>query len=113
MEWKRAGLYCVIIRQPQGHLCGYVGVPLDHKYYSCKYEESPQIEVHGGITYSKNTLKGRDDELWWFGFDCAHAFDLAPNDPPERFGSLECLYRDFEYVKSEVESMAKQLKEMS
>lgn len=66
------------------------------------------VDVHGGLTYSQQgdaDLEG----LWVFGFDCAHAGDLCPVTA-DRFGSCgDETYRDFAYVKSETESMARQL----
>lgn len=74
------------------------------------------INVHGGITFSKGTLNGIEDglfgELWWFGFDTAHAGDLRPfqTDIDRRFDSASYEeYRDFAYVKNETKSLADQL----
>ena len=39
---------------------------------------SPEIvfDVHGGITYSRGAIDYPvDSDLWWFGYDCAHAGD--------------------------------------
>ncbi len=73
------------------------------------------INVHGGITYSANSLYGIEDgllgELWWFGFDTAHAGDLKPfqNDIDRKYQHYYDEYRDFEYVKKETISLAEQL----
>jgi hypothetical protein len=63
-----------------------------------------------------------DDENWYFGFDCCHCNDLSPgmgatlkaighiplsHKPPD---FLREVYRNLEYVKNEVVSLAKQLK---
>lgn len=87
------------------------------------------IRVHGGITYSES---GNDFisipsklGLWYFGFDCGHGGDYQPKlewslrdmrrlhpdmDPfPEGMFSMD-IYRNFEYVKKEVETMAQQLR---
>jgi len=53
-------------------------------------------------------------QVWWFGFDCSHAFDVSPG--------LEAIivhfspdhaplgtYKDLEYVKQETERLAEQL----
>lgn len=90
-----------------------------------------EIKVHGGLTWA-----GPFDvnDLWWFGFDCSHAFDAAPGieavmaslDVRPDLSLEESLstrrmksflkqtqirnvYRDFSYVKSEVTELAKQL----
>jgi len=100
-----------------------------------------KIDVHGGLTYSSLCQEGPEDEtichipgpgepdhVWWFGFDCAHAGDVSPairarnrrryeetgdplwqdlSDPvwPES-------YKDINYVKGQVASLARQLKEV-
>ncbi len=72
-------------------------------------------------------LLRRRDELWYYGFDCNHANDIAPafrarmrsiaNDPstPESVATLfgsespyATHYRDYDYVVAEVEKLAEQ-----
>jgi len=119
LEWEYEGLHCAILRQKFGHLCGYVGVPRDHPDYG-KFYNDVDLKVHGGLTYSENHLfKNRPDEdKWWFGFDCAHAYDLQPGmaaflkfvgNPFPTFEGL--VYRDIHYVKTHVEDLASQLNE--
>lgn len=69
------------------------------------------------------TEQSREDEarllrnrsnIWWIGFDCAHAFDLCPGfDWRHRHLQNEHydVYRTFSYVVSEVERMARQAEE--
>lgn len=66
------------------------------------------IDVHGGLTWSADQHpEGEADGRWWFGFDCAHAGDLAPKyGQRSAFGGV---YRDAAYVQAECESLAKQL----
>lgn len=77
------------------------------------------IEVHGGLTYSRDYLQGIEDgvlsELWWFGFDTAHSGDLRPfqNDIDRKYPFHGDEYRDFEYVKNETISLADQLSKYS
>ena len=51
------------------------------------------------------------DDLWFFGFDCAHCDDFIP-----KMGGMNLMsgsvYRDMEYVKEEVKSLADQLGEI-
>jgi len=47
-------------------------------------------------------------EVWWFGFDCAHCMDISPAHAAFGYSDGE-FYRDIEYVKSEVASLARQL----
>lgn len=63
---------------------------------------------------------GQPTEVWWFGFDCAHAWDLVPgmeammkkvNGGFSR--PKNDIYRDFEYVQNEVRNLARQLAAMA
>jgi len=110
---EETGLDCMIIRNvDMGNLCGYVGVPLDSKLSGIDYNDI-EINVHGGLTYSErcsgNICHEAEIEVFWFGFDCAHFMDLSPGLKSKILIS-KAIYRDFNYVKSEVESLAKQLK---
>ena len=100
---ERAG-YPTQIRRitNMGHLCGYVGVPSFHPASHGK-EYDLQLSVHGGITYRHE----HDDGLLWIGFDCAHLDDLVPAQRHNEW--RQGTYRDIEYVKAEVESLADQL----
>lgn len=69
-EWTtRAGLKAVVIAHDMGHRCGYVSVPAEHPLHGKDYNEV-DLDVHGGVTYA-----GMRDDLWWFGYDCAHLGD--------------------------------------
>ena len=141
-------LDCLIVRGPMGALCGYVGVPPEHPWHGkgyneclvdgCTeewcYEHSPEaaVRVHGGLTFadacresddpSKGIchvpLPGRSHDVWWFGFDCAHAGDLTVYDVAKaeqeehRYPWAVCAegqYRDIAYVTEEVAALARQL----
>lgn len=73
----------------------------ESKKYEIKIALS--IDVHGGLTYSKMD----EEKLWRFGFDCSHAGDLIPDLSGFM---LDGIYRNIEFVKSEVEKLAEQLK---
>lgn len=134
LVWKTsAGLTGMLIRTRSGHLCGYVAVDKSHpwhgrSYGDGEYPDSPegQIRVHGGLTYASECAghichvpePGEPDDVWWFGFDCAHSGDWSPTSwapylkelrrmPGE--GPCRAQYRDVDYVRAEVESMAAQL----
>ncbi len=129
---EATGLDCMIHRGRIGALCGYVGVGPDHPLHRTDYDQI-NPDVHGGLTYADGCQEGNDpafgichvpqpgrpDDVWWFGFDCAHFQDFIPGlsktlkelDAPDVFTSA--VYRDFAYVKAEVESLAKQLQEAS
>jgi hypothetical protein len=138
-QWvdEATGYDCLIVRNPLGALCGYVGVPPGHACYGVPYDDircqgpdDDYIDVHGGLTYSdfcdENAdeakgichvpLAGRPAKVWWLGFDCAHSMDIAPSMeardrergwPPIRFGGGS--YRTIEYVQHECASVARQL----
>jgi hypothetical protein len=73
------------------------------------------LSVHGGITYAERCAghichvpaPGEPDNVWWLGFDCAHSGDRVPRMDHARGWEQ---YRDVRYVRSEVESLASQLK---
>lgn len=88
------GLDCLIVRAHHGALCGYVGVPPGHPFHGVSaWDSGPQhLAVHGGVNFSSACQEGPEDgpgvchvpepgrpvDVWWLGFDCAHAGDLAP-----------------------------------
>lgn len=143
VEFKHAGLPCLMVRHPEGgHWCGYAGVPPSHPFHGVHYdgdradeteeggwrdyENSPcgRVEVHGGLTYSAacqgsichKAEPGEPDDVWWFGFDCAHAGDLSPQMLAYReipgwpkFPPGYETYRDLAYVHAETERLAEQL----
>lgn len=123
--------HCHIRRGSVGALCGYVGVAKNHPAFGMHYYDRPDdlnptvewwrrhvtnwvqykisdINVHGGLTFSDGS-----GDLWLFGFDCAHVFDLIPcgTQYTRDFKNTE-VYRDIEYVKHECAFLAKQLREI-
>lgn len=54
---------------------------------------------------------GEPDHVWWFGFDCAHSGDSCPgSDGLLKYGfGGEAHYKDMDYVKGHVASLARQL----
>lgn len=105
--------------------------PDPHRYEQLYYP----LDVHGGVTYSAPCDgghichipgEGRPHDVFWIGFDCAHAFDLSPKMEAQmrEYVDQELLarrqaldpwaniYRDIPYVQREVTNLARQLKEM-
>jgi hypothetical protein len=149
IEWEHAGRPCLMVRGPSGAWCGYAAVDPGHPFHGISYssydidaenmtvEESDrrspesEIDVHGGLTYSGACSHsvchvpkdGQPADVWWFGFDTAHAWDLAPGmqarlrelyrDRPELGGaftnSRDEVYRDVAYVQAQVNHLAEQL----
>ena len=65
---------------------------------------------------------GEPDDLWWFGFDCAHFGDLMPglravlaemrSKVPLVPPGMDEVYRDMDYVMAECAGLAQQLKQI-
>lgn len=127
-QWvdETTNLDCLIVRNPLGALCGYVGVTKDHPAYGKEYSEV-EVSVHGDLTFAAKCQEGTKDEahgichvpepgrshdIWWLGFDCGHHMDYSPglNFPGM---SKVGVYRTFEYVQEECAQLAAQLFEQS
>lgn len=116
----KTGLDCLIVREPLGALCGYVGVPENHPSFEKSYSDV-DVAVHGGLTFADSCQPVEDestgichseeesanDVVWWLGFDCAHYRDLSP---VADHAFPDSIYRDFEYTVQQVTSLAGQLK---
>lgn len=117
VEFEHAGLPCLMVRQPRsGHWCGYAAVPPGHPAHGKEYD-SLDVNVHGGLTYGNRCSgqvchvpkPGESDDVFWFGFDCAHSGDISPAYD-RNLGRYEFeAYRDAEYVRRETERLAEQL----
>lgn len=84
----------------------------------CDHNPDHLVDVHGGLTYSAHCQSsddpargichvpapGRPENVWWFGFDCAHYGDLVPLTY-----SLGGTYWAVDMVATEVRSLAAQL----
>lgn len=137
IQWRDevSGYPCLIRRVLRiGSLCGYVGVSANHPLYGYYNSWNDSLKVHGDINYASKCSgeichlveDGEEDDIWWFGFDCAHTADIMPFDlllkkamPPELLEIEERLnsffnpqYRNVEYVKNECANLAKQLKQI-
>jgi hypothetical protein len=124
---------CLALRNRLGAWCGYVGVEPGHSAYGKDYDDVA-VDVHGGLTYSDRCFDGPEersichipepgttDDVWWLGFDCAHAYDLAPEMRALmlRAGIArapywdEDVYRTLAYVQGECAQLAVQLAAVS
>lgn len=139
-DFKASGFPCFIQRNPFGAWCGYVGVPPEHPKYACGYSRVA-VEVHGDLTYADKCTghichtpaPGDPDDVWWFGFDCAHGGDDYPepgaasamlradpfsmvrsmlNDGNDDLGGWG-EYRTAEYARAETERLAEQLRRLA
>jgi hypothetical protein len=106
-SWVDREFPCAIRRNFAGALCGYIGVPVDHPFFSAPAHQTLQeyvehtIEVHGDVTLFKKI-----GDFYWIGFDCCHLGDFAPNVGDIASGEA---YRDFAYVQGQVKSMVDQV----
>jgi hypothetical protein len=137
MQWTdlATGLPCLIVRNHFGALCGYVGVSREHPAYGKEFDKV-DAEVHGGLTFANRCspseavdaichipAPGEPDDVWWFGFDASHAFDLSPAmasmmaEIRRKMPAFEdgyddryrVEYRPLQYVKDECAALALQL----
>lgn len=135
LQWpdEATGLPCLAVRHPRlGNWCGYVGVSPEHPLAGHPYEEiDADIDVRGGLTFSNRCHPGQTEatgichlpgpgepeDVWWFGFDCAHAGDFSPGlhrkeldwvDSLKKLADYET-YRPLAYVKAECAKLALQL----
>lgn len=127
-EWRdeATGLPCIAHRQMQlGHWCGYVAIPPGHPLHGKDYD-NVDIEGHGGINYASKceggichvAAPGEPDDVWWFGFDCAHSGDLCPAMAARdefRGWARDGMdtYKPLTFIESQCASLAKQLAALS
>lgn len=134
IQWedKETKLPCLIVRNNSGNLCGYVGVSEKHPLYQKAYQESEDLNCHGGLTFSGFCQEredgichkpdpGEPEKVWWLGFDCAHGGDIIPSFMTKEFMDLgiktftdrdpfeKNTYKDIAYVQKECAGLAKQL----
>ncbi len=123
-QWadQETGLPCMIRRNSLGAWCGYVGVEEGHPAYLELFDRV-DADVHCGLTYSNFCDNDADEasgichvaekQVWWLGFDCAHAWDLVPafKKLNEHHPTTD-IYRTQAYVEAECRDLAKQLADM-
>lgn len=142
-------LDCMMIRNDHGSWCGYAGVPEGHPFFGkdcdeclqnppcdkpyCEHDAATIAQsAHGGLTFSGPCQTGehaiichvprdgRPDTVWWFGFDCAHAWDLSPGlsalldnvyleTGQIREPRIDEIYRSMPYVAGCVTAMSREL----
>lgn len=138
MQWPdhRTGYPCLLVRSyVTGAWCGYVGVTRGHPAYGKGYDDV-DASAHGGLTFAGGCQPGAEDhgichapgegepdDVWWFGFDFAHAGDLAPKieatkrqlGTPDFMSAFELppdVYAPKIYVMKECVDLAEQLAAM-
>lgn len=126
---SRSGVWCGYVGVGPNH----PWYATAYNQYTDEENYNPVIaaHAHGGLTFSDFCMTGPNGEeltedhpdflslvchtgglhekVWWLGFDCNHAYDLAPAwiryDERPILGDV---YRDLPYVRSEIESLAAQ-----
>lgn len=129
-QWldKFTHLPCMI-RRANGAWCGYVGVPRSHPLFES--QNLDDLNVHGGVTFSGKCRPGdendaichvvdpgEDDDVFWIGFDCNHAWDIDPERAVRELAlgllsRADDVYRDQQYVEGECLKLARQLADMA
>ncbi|GMN03917.1 hypothetical protein [Erythrobacter sp. MTPC3] len=139
IAWKdhETGLDCIILRQENSTLSGYVSVDPDHPLHGYNHDALPRAVrnvCHGCVDYAEPCRKygpeavrvchirptgtpshapGEDhhDDKWWFGFRTSHSGDLVPvGMKPHRHREEGEVYRDMHFVFHEVRNLARALK---
>lgn len=120
---------CLLLRNPMGVLCGYVGVPPGHPAYGKEFNiVDAAIRVHGGLTFASNSSHllggvyhdvepGELEDVYWLGFHCGHMGDRCPRIEmhivaPRATVAVPSTYRNINYVTQECQRLAAQLKAM-
>ena len=111
--WKdeETGFACQIIRNHFGVLCGYVGVSQTHPLHGKGFQDL-EIDVHDGLSFAGNH-KDLPPPLWFFGFHCCHAHDIAPRMlkfDRDFYKGMFATYKDMEFVEKECRDLAGKLK---
>ncbi len=119
IDWKHADFPCLILRHPHlGSLAGYVAVPPGHRYHGADAYtldlEVPVVLCYAGSCSGRIChvpAPGEPDDVWWIGFDCAHAGDLMPAllRPPFALLHHGDVYRDVPQVTALVNLLADRL----
>ena len=97
-----------------GNFIGLLVAAMDNDHALGIYSIDMLLKAHGGITYSRDHLgaigEGVLEDLWWFGFDTNHAWDISPIQDEWDLGTYtDSQYRNYLYVEENVKSLAEQL----
>lgn len=95
----------LIVLNTNGHRCGYVAIPPEHKYSKTPEEErtfmgeqlykhydydSLDIQCHGGLTFMSPSHELKDlldvacNDMW-IGFDCGHCYDSCDEEAMRKY----------------------------
>jgi hypothetical protein len=105
---KRAKAEAEARRHPQGDAARFLAANAD-----CFDDYEAWVAQEQASAVCHLPAPGEPDSVFWFGFDCAHAFDRSPGIEAvigRRIEDNE--YRDLAYVEAEVARLALQLHQM-
>lgn len=66
-----------------GFRCGYVALPIGHKFYENNLmDDDEELSVHGGVTFHEQhglveDVLGKQCADKWIGFDAGHCYDIV------------------------------------
>jgi hypothetical protein len=132
-EWEdpATGLPCLALRHSvYGIWCGYVAVPPGHRWHGRTLDDLPE-GLDSDVNFAEPCMDdadvprrdrvchvpapGEPDDVWWFGFDCGHAFEVKPHEPLSKilgdfpnYGGFERTYRTLDYVRDRCARLASQ-----
>lgn len=126
IKFEHKNVPCIMRRNTMGSWCGYAAVNPGHPWHGKHYDD-PDVEVHGGLTYSNGCAgdichvpsPGEPDNVHWFGFDCSHVDDKPPyryqmeylDTMSTQFYGDSYTYKTVEYVKDEIYKLVDQILE--
>ncbi len=99
----KAGYHAAIAHGPMGGPLGYIDIHDHPLLRDLGSDTIDEIEVHGGVTWNGEHDRFTNPPRHIIGFDCCHSFDMPG------FGGET---KDGDYMVNELESLAKQLKEI-
>ena len=150
VQWEHVGLPCLLIRNDLGAWCGYVGVYIEsllfgvtdieipsahwdvNSFESSIYndrlwlESPPPVDAPIDLDNIEEAIENHvrvSLRVWFFGFDCCHAGDLAPGmyamyrqikqmNGHIFAGERNVTYKDYAYVTRTCEQMAAEIREI-
>jgi hypothetical protein len=134
VQWQHAGYACLMRRHPRdGFWCGYVGIDEAHPAFAKDWQGEAFPALENEVNYSDfcgGTIchvpePDMPERVWWIGFDCGHAWDIAPGlDARARSmmkytaaeevigGVFRQSYNTEAYVRRRVEALADELRGM-
>lgn len=74
----KSGLRFIVMRATCSW-AAYIGVPIDHPLAGIHYNDFPNINCHGGLTFSGGG-KNWPPNYYWYGWDYGHCGDTTTYD---------------------------------